>query len=133
MSNARETRNGIKLRVLLPVLAGVVLLSPQNIFAAEEALSQANANILWTLLAAILVMFMQAGFAMVEAGFTRAKNAGNILMKNFLDFSAGSVIFFLFGFALMFGADVSGVIGSSGFGLSGIVPGTFEGDWALTF
>ncbi|HKK32203.1 MAG TPA: ammonium transporter [Desulfomicrobiaceae bacterium] len=133
MSNARETRNGIKLRVLLPVLAGVVLLSPQNIFAAEEALSQANANILWTLLAAILVMFMQAGFAMVEAGFTRAKNAGNILMKNFLDFSAGSVIFFLFGFALMFGQDIGGFFGGSGFGLAGIDATSPDGQWTLTF
>lgn len=104
-----------------------------GVASAGEFLPQDYGNILWTLIAAILVMFMQAGFAMVEAGFTRAKNAGNILMKNALDFSVGSVTFFLFGFALMFGADVSGVIGSSGFGLSGIVPGTFEGDWALTF
>ena len=128
-----ETRHGIKLRTLLPALAGVLLLSPQNLFAAEEMLSQSNANILWTLLAAILVMFMQAGFAMVEAGFTRAKNAGNILMKNFLDFSAGSVIFFLFGFALMFGTDISGFIGSTGFGLGGVDATTGDGQWTLTF
>ncbi|GAB7024255.1 ammonium transporter [Salidesulfovibrio brasiliensis] len=96
-----------------------------------EFLTQSNANILWTLLAAILVMLMQAGFGCVEAGFTRAKSAGNIMMKNFLDFSAGSIIFFLFGFALMFGTDMGGFIGTSGFGLGG----TAEGDlpWTYTF
>ncbi|MGM0610108.1 MAG: ammonium transporter [Thermodesulfobacteriota bacterium] len=114
-------------------LTGTCLAGIPSVASAADFLPQDYGNILWTLIAAILVMFMQAGFAMVEAGFTRAKNAGNILMKNALDFSVGSVTFFLFGFALMFGADVSGVIGSSGFGLSGIVPGTFEGDWALTF
>ena len=114
-------------------LTGACMAGIPSVASAADFLPQDYGNILWTLIAAILVMFMQAGFAMVEAGFTRAKNAGNILMKNALDFSVGSVTFFLFGFALMFGADVSGVIGSSGFGLSGIVPGTFEGDWALTF
>lgn len=133
MSMKIETRQGIRMRTLLPALAGILLVAPQSLFAAEEMLSQANANILWTLLAAILVMFMQAGFAMVEAGFTRAKNAGNILMKNFLDFSAGSVIFFLFGFALMFGTDIGGFIGGSGFGLGGVDATTGDGQWTLTF
>ena len=50
---------------------------------------------------------MQAGFACVEAGFTRAKSAGNIMMKNFLDFGAGSIVYFLFGFGIMFGLDSS--------------------------
>ncbi|MGM9630272.1 ammonium transporter [Butyricicoccus sp.] len=57
----------------------------------------------WTLLGAALVFFMQAGFAMVETGFTRAKNAGNIIMKNLMDFSLGTPIYWLFGFGLMFG------------------------------
>jgi len=78
-------------------------------------LSQDNANILWTLLAAILVFFMQAGFAMVEAGFTRAKNSVNILMKNLLDFSAGSIVFFLIGFGLMFGVSETGLFGTTDF------------------
>lgn len=77
-------------------------------------LTQDNANILWTLIAAVLVFFMQAGFAMVESGFTRAKNSVNILMKNLLDFSAGSIIFFLIGFGFMFG-DSGGFIGTSNF------------------
>jgi len=62
-----------------------------------------DANILWTLIAAFLVFFMQAGFAMVESGFTRAKNVCNILMKNLMDVSLGSIVFWMFGFGLMFG------------------------------
>lgn len=67
---------------------------------------------MWVLLATCLVFFMQAGFAMVETGFTRAKNTGNIIMKNFMDFSVGSFIFWLFGFGIMFNADVGGIIGT---------------------
>ncbi|WP_167955377.1 ammonium transporter [Anaerosporobacter faecicola] len=72
-------------------------------------------DIIWTMLAAFLVFFMQAGFAMVETGFTRAKNAGNILMKNLMDFVLGTIFFFMIGFALMFGDDAGGIIGTSGF------------------
>ena len=60
---------------------------------------------IWTLLGAALVFFMQAGFAMVETGFTRAKNAGNIIMKNLIDFAIGTVVFWFIGFGLMFGGD----------------------------
>jgi Amt family ammonium transporter len=73
---------------------------------------------LWVLLAAFLVFFMQAGFGMVEAGFIRAKNACNILTKNFLDYCIASVMFFLVGYALMFG-DGNALIGWTGFGMSG--------------
>lgn len=59
-------------------------------------------NTTWTLIGAALVFFMQAGFAMVETGFTRAKNAGNIIMKNLMDFSLGVPVFWLIGFGLMF-------------------------------
>lgn len=62
-------------------------------------------NIGWTLLGAALVFFMQAGFAMVETGFTRAKNAGNIIMKNLMDFAIGTIVFWFIGFGLMFGSD----------------------------
>ena len=72
-------------------------------------------NIVWTMLGAILVYFMQAGFAMCEAGFTRAKNTGNILMKNMMDFVLGSLFFFVFGFAIMHGTDFHGIIGIKGF------------------
>ncbi len=59
---------------------------------------------LWVLLGAVLVFFMQAGFAMVETGFTRAKNSGNIIMKNLMDFSLGTIVFWFIGFGLMFGS-----------------------------
>ncbi|MDD3185785.1 MAG: ammonium transporter [Anaerostipes sp.] len=71
-------------------------------------------NIVWTCIAAFLVFFMQAGFAMVETGFTRAKNSSNIIMKNLMDFVLGSLCFFLVGFALMFGGD-NPIVGTSGF------------------
>ena len=61
-------------------------------------------NTIWVLLGATLVFFMQAGFSMCEAGFTRAKNTGNILMKNLMDFCIGTPCFWLFGFGIMFGA-----------------------------
>lgn len=70
---------------------------------------------LWVLLGGILVFWMQAGFAMVETGFTRSKNAGNIIMKNLMDFALGSLIYWIIGFGLMFGKDVAGIIGIPGF------------------
>ncbi|MFP4033129.1 MAG: ammonium transporter, partial [Desulfococcaceae bacterium] len=80
---------------------------------------------------AILVFFMQPGFAMVEAGFTRAKNAVNILMKNLMDFSMGSIMFWAIGFGLMFGTSAGGWFGTSGFFLSDFSP---DGDpWVLVF
>lgn len=95
--------------------------------AASEAL-QNNINIVWTCIAAFLVFFMQAGFAMVETGFTRAKNTVNILMKNLMDFSIGTPVFFLVGFGLMFGTS-NGLFGTTMFGLKGVV----GSDWQFTF
>lgn len=81
---------------------------------------------LWVLIAAALVFFMQAGFALVEAGFTRQKNTVNIMTKNIIDFSLGSLLFWFIGFSLMFGADVAGIIGMPDFffmkGWEGDVP-----------
>ena len=76
---------------------------------------QKNANYLWTLVAAFMVFFMQAGFAMVETGFTRAKNAVNIMMKNLMDFSLGSLAYWAIGFGLMFGVSTTGWFGTDGF------------------
>ena len=70
---------------------------------------------IWYLLGAVLVFFMQCGFAMVETGFTRAKNAGNIIMKNLMDFCIGTVMFILIGFSLLLGEDFLGLIGKPGF------------------
>ena len=69
----------------------------------------------WFLVGAALVFFMQCGFAMVETGFTRAKNAGNIIMKNLMDFCIGTVVFILIGFSLLLGEDWLGLIGKPGF------------------
>ena len=69
----------------------------------------------WFLIGAALVFWMQAGFAMVEAGFTRAKNTGNIIMKNLMDFCIGTVVFILIGFGLLLGEDLVGFIGKPGF------------------
>jgi len=79
---------------------------------------QNNLNFVWTLVAAFLVFLMQAGFAMVEAGFTRAKNACNIMMKNMMDFSVGALAFWAIGFGLMFGAS-NGFFGTTDFFFSG--------------
>ncbi len=81
-------------------------------------------DVIWTLLAAALVFFMQAGFAMVETGFTRAKNAGNIIMKNLMDFALGSLVFWVLGFGIMFGASQAGIIGMPSFFSTGdgVVP-----------
>ncbi len=94
-------------------------------------LVQSHADYVWTLVAAMFVFFMQAGFAMVEAGFTRAKNAVNIMMKNLMDFSMGSIVFFAIGFGLMFGISKTGFFGTTGFFLSDFEVG---GDpWILAF
>lgn len=86
---------------------------PQNAAGGGYAV-----DFVWTLFAAMLVFFMQAGFALVEAGFTRAKNVVNIFMKNLLDFSLGSIVFWAVGFGLMFGTS-NGLHGTDSFFLSG--------------
>jgi len=129
----------MKFLLLMVVL---ILGVPAGLFAGDEAptvlsnkeaiaLVQTHADYVWTLVAACLVFFMQAGFALVEAGFTRAKNAINIMMKNLMDFSMGSLAFWALGFGLMFGVSKTGWFGTSGFFLSDFAPG---GDpWVLAF
>ena len=85
----------------------------------NEAL-ELSINLVWVMLGAFLVFFMHTGFAMVEAGFTRSKNAINILMKNFLTISLGGIVYFLAGYAIMFGDTAGGFIGTSGFLLNGV-------------
>ena len=83
----------------------------------KEIMNAVNTQIfgVWFLIGAALVFWMQAGFAMVEAGFTRAKNAGNIIMKNLMDFCIGTCVFILIGFSLLLGEDIIGLIGKPGF------------------
>lgn len=82
---------------------------------------------IWFLIGAALVFFMQCGFAMVETGFTRAKNAGNIIMKNLMDFCIGTVVFVLIGFSLLLGDDVGGFMGKPSFD---IFTDFYNFDWA---
>lgn len=83
----------------------------------EEIMEAVNGQVfgVWFLIGAALVFWMQAGFAMVEAGFTRAKNTGNIIMKNLMDFCIGTVMFILIGFGLFLGEDYMGLLGKPGF------------------
>jgi Amt family ammonium transporter len=106
----------MKKRLLL-IAVLVVLLSPAMIFAEDVAdpTTAASLDAIWLIVCAALVFFMQAGFAMVETGLTRAKNAGNIIMKNLMDFSVGAILYFAVGWALMYGTSGNGFIGSGGF------------------
>jgi Amt family ammonium transporter len=120
-------------RLVVGVL--ILLLFAAPAFAADATIesNQIALDTVWMLMAAFLVFFMQAGFAMVEAGFTRAKNASNIMMKNMMDFSVGSIGYWAIGFGLMFGADKLGLFGSDGFFLSAGDPTTGDGLWQLAF
>jgi Amt family ammonium transporter len=95
------------------VEAAPAAITPEAAKEAADAV-QTNLDIVFTAVAAFLVFFMQAGFAMVESGFTRAKNACNIMMKNLMDFSIGSIAWLVIGFTLMFGAG-NGFIGDFAF------------------
>ncbi len=138
MKNRSIQSLGRSCRWLLPMLVLSLTVSAQDADALtpeklKEAIDavQTNANIIWTIIAAALVFWMQAGFAMVETGFTRAKNAGNIMMKNLMDASMGAIIYWMLGFGLMFGA-TNGLFGTSQFMLS---PdnATGDGQWQYTF
>jgi len=119
------------------LLAGVALCADGGEVASPATLKdvealQLNLNIVWTLLAGVLVFFMQAGFAMVETGFTRAKNAANIMMKNIMDFAVGTVSYFLIGSALMFGTSAAGFIGTDGF-LMRVFGDPADWNWTFMF
>ena len=115
-----------------PLLAAAAAIALPALALAEDVpltadTVQTNANFLWTLVAAFLVFFMQAGFAMVETGMTRAKNAVNIMMKNLMDFAVGALAYWAVGFGLMFGATSSGLFGTTDFliGGAGTEPWTY--------
>ena len=118
-------------RTLTTVLTLITATVPLFAQEADAATVQDNLNYVWTIIAACLVFFMQAGFALVETGFTRAKNAVNIIMKNVMDVSAGGLAFFLVGFGLMFGSSAGGWIGTDGFLLGEI--GDYSTEWSYTF
>ncbi|MFQ5736644.1 MAG: ammonium transporter [Thermodesulfobacteriota bacterium] len=125
-------KKGFLLSALL-VLVALALVSGTAL--AEDAQPtiadlQRNMDFVWTLVAAFLVFLMQAGFAMVETGFTRAKNAINIMMKNMMDFAVGSLAYWAIGFGLMFGVS-AGWYGTSGFFFSDF--GVDHDPWLFAF
>ena len=120
-----RSRNYVVMKTVLFTILFVALFIAQA-WAGDEAptvesnknlidVVQSHADYVWTLVAAALVFFMQAGFAMVETGFTRDPNAVNIMMKNLMDFSMGTLAFWAIGFGIMFGATSTGWFGTSGF------------------
>ena len=111
-------------------IAALPVLAQEDVTASGEHL-KVSIDTVWTLIAAFLVFFMQAGFAMVESGFTRAKNASNIMMKNLMDFSFGSLAFWILGFGLMFGSSVGGFFGIDSFFLVDGIPD--QNDWPFAF
>ena len=121
--------------IFLLMLIPVVLYAQGTTATVEDnatkiAEVQTHADYVWTLVAAFLVFFMQAGFAMVEAGLTRSKNTVNILMKNLMDFAVGSIVFWAIGFGIMFGA-TNGLFGTDGFFFSDF---SKDGDnWVFAF
>jgi ammonium transporter, Amt family len=138
MNRSRALRAFFLIAMVVLALAPVALRAqepaaaptPQQL-AESIAAVQKNADVVWTILCAALVFFMQAGFAMVETGFTRAKNAGNIMMKNLMDFCIGAIAYWAVGFGLMFGLS-NGLTGGSMFFFTpdNAVVG---GQWGYTF
>jgi Amt family ammonium transporter len=115
-----------RVALTLSLVALAALLVPAAAMAADpggaatlEAESTAPITFIWMLICGFLVFLMQAGFALVESGFCRAKNATNLMMKNLLDFSMGSLAYFAIGFAFMYGTSMWGAIGVDGFALLG--------------
>ncbi|OQY39876.1 MAG: ammonium transporter [Spirochaetaceae bacterium 4572_7] len=95
-------------KIILPILLFGI---GTTVFAVDEAsieLLTASIDMIWLIIAAALVFFMQAGFALVEIGLTRPKNAGNIIMKNLMDFAGGSIVFWAIGWAIMYGSQYGG-------------------------
>jgi ammonium transporter, Amt family len=121
-------------KLIFLITAGLLLVLPVLALAEDVPITagdvQNNLNFVWTMVAAFLVFLMQAGFSMVEAGFTRAKNACNILMKNMMDFSVGAIAFWSVGFGLMFGVS-NGFFGTSGFFFSDF--GSEQDPWTFAF
>jgi Amt family ammonium transporter len=130
LKDEKLLRGGLIMRkrvLILVVLIALLFLGISGVVFAQDPSGAktikenpgAAVDYVWVLVSAFLVFFMQAGFAMVEAGFCRAKNATNLMMKNLMDFAMGSLAYMAVGFAFMFGKDVAGFIGSTGWFLRG--------------
>ncbi len=125
-------KKGLKwagLGVALSMVVTAVAAAQGNGTAVSSVTTQIDT--IWLLMAAFLVFFMQAGFAMVESGFSRSKNAANLLMKNLMDFAMGTLLFFAMGYGLMYGTSKFGIIGTDNFFLSKLGYGADSGyNWA---
>lgn len=121
------TRKLVRLCAGVGLASVAALVQPSLVRAGDEATAaidsvKATLDNVWILIAAVLVIFMQAGFALVEAGLTRAKNVANIFMKNLMDFCVGALLFFAIGYAIAFGGSFTGLggfIGGDGWFLAG--------------
>ncbi len=123
-------------------LAPAIVLFGSTVFAEDPSLAanasaidlvQQHLDLAWVLIAAVLVFLMQPGFALVEAGLTRAKNVVNIMFKNLMDFSIGTITYWMFGYGIMFGASLLGFVGGDLFFGSGIGLGEGLGIGSLLF
>lgn len=120
IEKARNINKRVIKKYLFIFIIAISIISISSFVMSYEATPENNAksiDLIWMLLAGFLVFMMQGGFAMLETGFTRAKSAGNIMMKNLLDFCFGSIAFWAIGFGIMFGAG-NLLFGTSGFFLS---------------
>lgn len=105
------------------ILVFLAFIFPQLSFSSTTevvVVDKSDLDILWMVIAAVLVFFMQAGFALLEAGLTRAKNSVNVIMKNYADLCVGSIAFCFVGFGIMFGSNLSGLFGSDHFFFQGL-------------
>lgn len=130
-----RNKRAIKVIGMASILAAVFVFMSGTAFAQEEEVATSIITIqldtIWLFLGAVLVFWMQAGFAMVESGFSRGKNAANLLMKNLMDFAMAAILFYAIGFGLMYGADRAGLVGTSNFFLADLALDASAGyDWA---
>ncbi len=127
----RMKRRIILFLVLLGFFLPMLVMGAEGATAAVVAPKHSPVDFLWIIIAGILVFFMQPGFALVETGLTRAKNSGNILMKNVMDFSIGSIAYFLVGWALMYGTgkSIMGLFSFDDFLVTSATVGGNEGMW----
>lgn len=102
---------------VIPVFFTLIFASAATCASEPTSLSDESINVVWLATASALVFFMQAGFALLESGMSRAKNCINVVMKNYLDLCLGSIAFFLLGYGLMFGANPTGWFGTSHFAM----------------
>jgi Amt family ammonium transporter len=122
LKETMNERRTLKVAILLAAFCASGTASAQDGAAVEAASSFSAIDTMWVLMAAFLVFFMQAGFGMVEAGFVRAKNSANVLMKNVLDFCMAALGYFMFGYAIMYGGG-NDFIGTSGWFMIGAESG----------